>query len=135
MGWYVHFQISWGGGEPGDIIPIAKNFEITNDMPQEVALFFRDVISRKSYFGGLKGDFWSWGTISNYTNAESFIDTVTPFFRALWLKDILFDFDRVVCFCEQEQSENVQIYQLSWDGTRVVSGNFDSGFDWCWGQY
>lgn len=139
MGYYVHIQVSWNGGELEITKPIAEkhgdklpppteNWEVY----RETRLFFESVISGKSYFGGPKGDFWCWGLIGNHTSMDTFIELTKPFFMDLFACGELLESARVIYMHEPEDAESVDIYQL------YVSGEVEkltSEGKWFWGQY
>jgi hypothetical protein len=152
MGYYVYLQVSWGGGEPDEVSPLAMKHasavaasftDPVLDWEQAVLVFLRDVGSGKAYFGGSKGDFWVWGTIGNYLSVDKFVEYVKPFFTELYGSGILPDHHRVVFMCEKEQSETVAIREL---GCNPVPTLFNKGIGglyvknhssegkWCWGQ-
>ena len=137
MGFYVHLQVSWGGGSSVAVPQIARKHleKLTckdKETFNEAHWFFESVISGKSFFGGPKGDFWAWGVIGNYTNVEEFIELTKPFFMELYKCGELLEHDRVIFQCEPEQNESVSIYQLSSDGNVE---EFSSGGKWFWGQF
>lgn len=141
MSYYVHFQISWNGGEPRDISSIAKKYisryKTSEDLQIRHAFdFFSSVASEKAYFGGEKGSFWSWGKIGNSIHPEDVLKLLSPFFKELYENRIIIPSHRIIAFCEPEQTENVQIYQLSWDKERnlLELKNFTSKSKWFWGQ-
>lgn len=149
MGYYVRFQISWGGrSAPEATAQIAQKFlnkhkkfllEWKNDEERQkayAASFFSEVASKKAYFGGTKGDFWCWGKINNALNAGKLLDLLLPFFKELYSEGIISSFERVLAFCEQEQKKNVMVYDLRWNrkNNAIKINVFNSKGKWYWGQ-
>jgi len=161
MGYYVFFQISWASGTPDKVVSIAEkhyrelSYEwervgwkledkrnigervtLPRKQPSKEAIWFlNDIYHCRGYREGPKGDSWSWSIVGNYLNASQVIEDLIPFFRELYRKKVLLDFERVIAFCEDEQSRNVKIYQLSWDNDEIRIDNFESEGEWFWGVY
>lgn len=153
MGRYAHMEISWNGGRPEDVCPIAEKFKITYlnkfDVPENhvryAADFFYQVASGKSYFPGEKGDLWVWGKINSTCDFEKMLDLLVPFFKELYterrtadnlIKRISLPSDWIVAFYEPEQTQNVQIFQFIYDrdSRELKLSKFSSEKRWCWNQ-
>lgn len=140
MGFYVHWQISWGAGSLDEVVPVAKEWYDTltgeDGTPtcEESTHFLEDIISGKAHFEGHKGDFWGWGTIGNYTETGRMLHDLHPFFKNLFVRGVLSESDRIVMFEEQEQSETVTITWLVWDdGAKDVVAMTTQTSAWYWG--
>lgn len=90
---------------------------------------------------GPKGDMFTWGSVGNYSSADTFVDALRPFFQDLWRERVLFDFHTVVVMFQQEQHHTGHLFELSLDQTAprdampVVVRDLDSTFPLFEGVY
>lgn len=133
----VHIEISWEGNSIEKTVPIAQAFldekrTEEDELTDETKWFLKDVINGKSCFKGSKGDLWLWGIIGNYTRGETLLEELKPFFKTLYEKRYILNAAKVIVMEENEQTENVTIFQLGRDGQIKT---FTSEGKWFWGQY
>ena len=105
-------QISWNGGDLAEVRPYAlKYHKKVIDKPEysteagkvklwEAERFFEEAASGKSYFGGIRGNLWLWGTVAKFPDMEAFLQEIIPFFKELWEKDIILKLRPVLLFDE-----------------------------------
>lgn len=140
MGHYVHWLVSWNNGTPDELKPLAEAALATMPQPSpghypddydgDAEWFLQQVRDGRGHFCGPKGDLWAIGQIGNYSNGDSIAKAILPFVKAMWERGYLFDFERVIIFDEQEQSERPIIYQIEHPG--IITRYESEG--WYWGQ-
>lgn len=121
MGWYVHLHVCFACDTNEGVAGLAKKHlpSVSDDSDGErAARWFLEALStRTGNNPGPKGGLSLWGIVGNYTKAETFCEALRPF----WM-DLLngvdggpLDFERVLVFEEQEQSDAANAYEIGWD--------------------
>jgi len=153
----VLLQISWVGGTPGEVVPIAEKhynalneryhlialelrskgfregFKLLKEQPSEEAIkFLKGIRDCRCHYEGTKGTFWSWGTVGNCLIVSRIVKELIPFFHDLYSKKVLVSRDRIIALSEREDAEAVEIILLRWTGSEVKIDTFRDD-KWFWG--
>lgn len=156
MAYDVLFQISWLGGTPSEVVPIAEKhynnlsqkyevleltaknkefkegLELLSKQPSEESIqVLKDTHCCQNYYRGTKGMVWSWSTVGNHTSTSRIIKDLTPFLCDLHSKKVL---DRVIVLSERESTETVEICQIRWIHNEMKVDAFKND-NWFWGVY
>ena len=112
---------------------LKEGVELLKEQPSEEAIqFLKDTYCCRGYHEGTKGIFWSWGTVGNHLNVDTIIRDLIPFFQELYSKKILTNQDKVIVISERESTGTVEIFQLSWDNSKITVNTFKNN-EWFWG--
>jgi len=116
VGHYVHISVVMSCNNEEKLIAIAKNHINDPDLSFEASGYLRYIIQGKSVATGPKGSLSTWGMVGNYTSHENFVDGLVPFWSDLYKNDdVLFKFERIIVFCEPEQSQRAECYEIRYD--------------------
>jgi len=119
------------------------NQEYDKYYSKEVGWFLSDLSKRTGHNWGPKGGLSMWGTVGNFTNPDDFIGCLKEFwFDLLSSQDCgPANFEHVIIFYEQEQSEQAKCYEIYLNPKKrnkytledLVVKQHDLPF--CWNQY
>lgn len=123
MSHYVHIHVVIPCDDNDDLAAVAKKFLPTinakdEDCGREAAWFLEDLSTRTGKNPGRNGGLSLWGMIGNYTLVDEFCRLLLPFWTALLSEDTKggpTEFDHIVVFEEQEQTEAANAYVIRWD--------------------
>lgn len=136
MGYYVHIHVAFSCDEEDLLRAIAANHlacpEAVTD-PPECRLFLQHLAGGKGVSMGPKGALCTWGCVGNYTSGTDFAEHLADFWPDLFAKGVICDFERIVIFWENEQSESPSAIQISYEDGRCVSKTFEE-LPFSWGQ-
>lgn len=155
MGYYVHLSVTYSGDCDGDALErlkplvekhkkyiekewddVSQDGKHTYEWSREAYWFLEAVLDKKNYNCGPKGMLFTWGIVGNYTSAENFKDCLSPFFEEMLKEEIsVSDFDHILVFWEQEQSEQAKAFEifLNEDSKKLEVKKHELPF--CWNQY
>ena len=145
MGWNVHLHVAFKCTTNDGVAALAQRHLTGLRLPEEAIearLFLEALANRSGENLSMKGGLSLWGLVGNHTDVGEFCEVLVPFWHDL-LSGIdggPLDFERVVVFEEQEQSEAAAAYQIGWDhpdrrdARRVQIQRFER-LPFSWGQY
>lgn len=150
MAWDVHIHVCFPCNNNDGVAKLAaKHLEQIKeqhgsadwwDKAEVSSWFLADLAKRSGPNPGRKGGLSLWGMVGNYTDVEGFCETLKPFWSDL-LSEINggpLDFERVIVFEEEEQSEAATAYEIMWDDyeseTRQIIIKAHKRLPFSWGQ-
>lgn len=139
MAWDVHLHVCFPCSDNDPVAKLATQFlpSVTEDRDAEN--FLLDLTSRSGYNKGYKGGLSLWGYVGNHSVGDRFVDVLRPFWLALFQfregeQEIICDFERILVFAEDEQSEQAKAYEISIEDNGALKiTKHDCPFSW--GQY
>lgn len=121
MAWDVHIHVCFPCDRNEAVAELAKkhlpSIASEDDGPREARWFLESLSTRAGNNPGPKGGLSLWGMVGNHTRAEAFCECLKPFWTDL-LSEVdggPLDFEHVIVFEEQEQSEAANAYEIMWD--------------------
>lgn len=141
MGWYVHIHVAFSCDENEPVAKIAAKhrplIEDINDGARAARWFLDDLSGRTGRNPGPKGGLCLWGITGNYTKGDDFVEALRPFFKDLFENGDgnPFQFERIMVFTEQEQSDAAEAWQIGYDeeARELVVKHFPQ-LPFSWGQ-
>lgn len=119
MGWYVHLSVIFAADSNEGVAALAAKhlpgISGNGDGCREARWFLESLSERTGRNYGPKGGLSTWGIVGNYTRGEVFVDSLKPFFSELLSGEVdggPCSHERVIVFCEQEQSERAMAYEI-----------------------
>jgi hypothetical protein len=121
MAWDVHLSVVFSCNKNDGVGRLArKHLESLPETSDEIEdldearWFLEDLSKRTGNNPGPKGGLSMWGTVGNYTTGKGFVGTLRPFWEEL-LRGVdggPLDFEHIIVFCETEQSEQAQAFEI-----------------------
>ncbi|MBI1929881.1 hypothetical protein HYR99_37220 [Candidatus Poribacteria bacterium] len=142
MAYYIYTTLSFPCNynteqEKAEMCELAQR-ELTKNpkMYAYARLFLQGVASGSGFSKGNKGYIYTWGGVWNYFEPLKFFDALQNFFRELYHRSFLFDFERVVLLWEEEESESANAYVLAYDESLdELLPQIHKHLPFAWGQY
>lgn len=141
MGHYVHLSVIFACDQNDAVADLAKRHltrcaeshapkpgcDICSD-GYEARAFLTALSERSGGNPGPKGGLSLWGMIGNYTNGESFVEALRPFWYDLLMGDREhgdawggpLDHEHILVFVEHEQSEQAEAFEIFLEETDTV---------------
>lgn len=133
----VHLHVCFPADKNDGVAELARKHLALLTYRKEAAWFLEDLAGRTGKNPGPKGGLSLWGMVGNYTNAESFVEVLKPFWTELL--GVRCDggplgFEHIIVFYEHEQTLAANAYEIMLeDGELIVKHHQDLPF--CWAQY
>ncbi len=114
MGYYVHLHVCFACDTNDEVAALANQRKESVREHKEAFWFLDDLSKRTGRNPGPKGGLSLWGIVGNYSRGDSFCEILRPFWMALLagVDGGPRDFDRVIVFEEQEQSERTIAFEI-----------------------
>ena len=139
MAWDVHLHVCFPCCDNNPVAKLATQFLPSVAGDRDAENFLKDLASRSGHNKGYKGGLSLWGYVGNHSDGDRFVDILRPFWLALFEygrdegDQIVLDFERVLVFVEEEQSERAIAYEIGLDGEVLKINKHECPFSW--GQY
>ena len=145
MGWYVHLHVSFACDDNDSVAVLAKKHlalieaqetsdigggEIDGVWTRRAKQFLTALGERSGPNPGPKGGLSLWGMVINGNSVPDFVEVLRPFWRALLASGDdtgPMDFEHILVFYEEEQSDAAHAYEIFLDPDDKWS--FDERFD------
>lgn len=114
MGYYVHIHVCFACDENEGVAALAARHREAVGECREAQWFLDDLSKRTGNNPGPKGGLSTWGIVGNYTDGETFVEMLRPFWKEL-LSEVEGgpnSFEHVLVFVEPEQSERATAFEI-----------------------